>query len=296
MVSSTSFIFMNNHDFYTSVSPQIITIDDASIAVRVYGSGPSLVLIHGFFVYGYTWHKILPTLAQHFTCYVVDLPGFGDSVYTTKTDFSFTAQAARINKLLQSLNIHQACRIIAHDTGASIARLVALDTDNGIEKLILINTEIPYHRPPFIPMYQWLAKLPLANLTFRTLLKSDFIVRSPMLLNQFFYNKAELKNKNNLRHYVAPLKKSKNMQGMLGYLRGIEWDVVDNFAKNHPLITAKTLLVWGEEDKTFPVGKAEQMQQQFKATCQFTRIKRACLMPHEERPQQVLDAILPFLK
>jgi len=155
---------MNFSDFYYQAAVQIIEIDDASIAVRTYGKGMPLVLIHGFMVSGYTWRKLLPALAEKHTCYVVDLPGFGDSRYSKNTDFTFTAQSNRLNKLFGILGIKNQFSVIAHDTGASIARLIALEKSNTIEKLILINTEMPSHRPPFIPMYQILARLPLASL------------------------------------------------------------------------------------------------------------------------------------
>ena len=65
--------------FYKNAQIKLHKIDDASIAVRVYGQGPALILVHGFLVHGYTWRKMLPKLAEKFTCYVLDMPGFGDS-------------------------------------------------------------------------------------------------------------------------------------------------------------------------------------------------------------------------
>jgi len=287
---------MDYHSFYSKTNPQIIKIDDASIAVRTYGKGTPLLFVHGFFVYGYTWRKLLPKLSEEFTCYVVDLPGFGSSAYSKDTDFSFTAQANRLNKLIDLLGINNQLKIIAHDTGASIARLLGLEKSNNIEKLILINTEIPNHRPPYIPMYQFLARLPLANLMFRTLLKFDFIVTSPLLINQFFFDKSRFKNKSNYYHYVQALSDKKKMFGMIEYLKGIEWKVVDDFAKNHKNIDAQTLFLWGEEDKTFPVNRAKKMVTQFNGNCMFETIERTCIMPHEEKPNEVLKIILKFLK
>ncbi|MGH1338146.1 MAG: alpha/beta fold hydrolase [Aureispira sp.] len=287
---------MDEHRFYKSKNPQVLEIEDAGIAVRTYGKGKPLVFIHGFFVHGYTWRKLLPELATHFTCYVVDLPGFGDSFYDNKTDFTFTAQAKRLNNLFQRLGINKGFSLIAHDTGASIARLVALEEQNNIEKMVLINTEMPGHRPPFIPMHQLIAKFPFANLAFRTLLKCGPIVRSPLLLHQFFFDKNKLRNKSITEHYVKPLQNHHGMYGMLEYLKGIEWGVVDEFAQNHQLITAEVLLIWGEEDKTFPVKRALEMCSQFNKTCQLVSIKEAALMPHEEQPEDVLKGILSFIR
>lgn len=281
--------------FYATAAIQYHKIDDATIAVRTFGEGPPIVFIHGFIVHGYTWRKILPVLAKNYTCHVVDMPGFGNSKWTSKTDFSFTAQAKRLNILFKKLNL-ESYNILAHDTGASIARILAYTHPDKIKKLILINTEIPNHRPPFIPMHQFLAKLPLANFIFRTLLKVDFIVHSPLLLNQFFYDKSLLKNEATLAAYLNPLKHSKNkMFGMLGYLKGIDWKIVDGFSDKHKNIKAETLILWGENDKTFPVALAENMSKQFSGKCTFIRIPSASLMPHEEKPEEILKHAIPFL-
>ena len=95
---------------------------------------------------------------------------------------------------------------------------------------------------------------------------------------------------------MAPLQSYHGMYGMLAYLKGIEWSVVDGFAKNHKLITAEVLLIWGEEDKTFPVKHAIEMCSQFNKNCHLIRIKEGALMPHEEQPEQVLKGILSFLQ
>ena len=285
-----------NYDkLYLSTKPINYKIDDASITVRKFGKGNPIVLIHGFVVNGCTWRKIIPTLAEQFTCYVVDLPGFGDSKWDDNTDFTFTAQSRRLVKLFKKLNLSN-YSILAQDTGASIARIVAVTEQENIDKLVLINTEMPNHRPPFIPLYQFFAKLPLANFLFRSLIKIDAFVRSPFFLNQFYYDKSKLKDKENLNRYINPLKTSKDkMFGMLEYLKGIEWKVIDNFAKSHGKIKAKTLFLWGENDKTFPIEIARKMPSQFNVKCEFASIPKSSLMPHEEKPDEVLNKVIPFL-
>ena len=280
---------------YLSAEAKSYKIDDASITVRTFGKGKPVVFIHGFVVNGCTWRKIIPELAKQFTCYVVDLPGFGDSNWNKETDFTFTAQSKRLVKLFKKLNISN-YSIIAQDTGASISRIVAVTEQDNIEKLVLINTEIPNHRPPFIPLYQFFAKLPFANLMFRSLIKIDAFVRSPFFIKEFYFDKSKLKDKENLDRYIIPLKTSKDkMFGMLGYLKGIEWKVIDGFAKSHSKIKAKTLFIWGENDKTFPIEIAKKMPEQFNSNCKLVGISKASLMPHEEKPNEVLGLVIPFL-
>src|SRR5687768_8844553 len=150
---------MNAENLFYSAKVELREIEDATIAVRRFGNGPHIVFIHGYPVNGYTWRKLLPALSKDFTCIVLDLPGLGASQWTEHTDFTFTAQTKRIALLLDLLNINR-CSLIAQDTGATLARMLILKKPEKVKSLILFNTEIPGHRPPFIPLYQKLAKLP----------------------------------------------------------------------------------------------------------------------------------------
>ncbi|HXC50242.1 MAG TPA: alpha/beta hydrolase [Candidatus Limnocylindrales bacterium] len=280
---------------YRSAAVEHHDLGDASLAVRRFGSGPALVFIHGFPTHGYTWRFLLPELAKNFTCYTVDLAGLGDSRFDARTDFRFTAQARRVAELLAKLGIER-CALVAHDTGATIARLVALAEPSRVRRQALINTEIPGHRPPWIPLYCRTAKLPGAALSFRPLLSSKWYVRSGMGFGAFYSDHSLFDDPTRLGPYLDPLLSSRErMNGMLGYLTGIEWNVVDGLKERHASLQGPTLLLWGEDDVTFPVAYAERMVPEFAGRAKLVRIPRASLMPHEERPEAVLESLAPFL-
>src|SRR5215203_3760132 len=56
-----------------------IQTSGAAIHTLVGGSGPPLLLIHGYPQTHVEWHKLAPTLAQRFTVVMTDLRGYGDS-------------------------------------------------------------------------------------------------------------------------------------------------------------------------------------------------------------------------
>lgn len=281
---------------YAAAAVELHEIDDATLAVRRFGSGPAVVLIHGFPTHGATWRFVLPELARSFTCITVDLAGLGDSRWTARTDFRFTAQAARVAKLLDRLGLER-CSLVAHDTGATVARLVALSRPERVSAQALVNTEIPGHRPPWIPLYCRTATLPGAAHAFRPLLRMPWYLRSGMGFGAFYSDRRLFDDPSRLGPYVDPLvAAAERLQGMLGYLAGIEWDVVDGLRDRHAKLPGPTLLVWGEDDVTFPVAHAERMLPQFDGRARLVRIARASLMPHEERPEAVLDALVPFLR
>ncbi|MDO6687464.1 MULTISPECIES: pimeloyl-ACP methyl ester esterase BioH [unclassified Agarivorans] len=57
------------------------------------GSGPALILIHGWGLNGAVWQPVSELLSQHFTVYRFDLPGFGHSTAIETLSLEGMAQA-----------------------------------------------------------------------------------------------------------------------------------------------------------------------------------------------------------
>lgn len=55
------------------------TLGKVALHTRIGGSGPPLLLLHGYPQTHVMWHKIAPRLAQHFTVICPDMRGYGDS-------------------------------------------------------------------------------------------------------------------------------------------------------------------------------------------------------------------------
>lgn len=281
-------------DFYFSAAVRKFRTGDATLALRQYGAGPALLLVHGFPLYGFTWRHLLPALAQKFTCYVPDLAGKGESDWDEGTDFSFTAHATRLQALADQLGLERYA-LVAQDTGATIARCLALADPARVSRLVLFNTEIPHHRPPWITLFQTLAALPGAEFSFRLMLSSRRYRRSGMGFGGCFKD-LDLLDGEFQRHTVQPLLDSpRRLRGVLKYLRGITWPVVDALAENHGKLTAPVLLVWGEDDPTFPLTQARPMVDQF-PDARLVTVPDTKLLLYEERPAEVLEKTLPFLQ
>lgn len=280
-------------DFYFSAPPLKFVTGDATLALRQYGQGPALLLIHGFPLHGYTWRHLLPELSRHFTCYVADLAGKGESAWHKDTDFTFPGHARRLKLLVDQIGL-TSYSLLAQDTGATIARCLALIATPRVQKLVLINTEIPHHRPPWIPLYQFFTHLPGAQMSFRLLFSSRSFLRSGMGLGGCFTN-LDLIDGEFHEHMIQPLLDSpRRLAGVMSYLRGLTWPVVDALAEDHARLTMPVQLIWGEDDPTFPVSLARQMATQF-PDARFVTVPRTKLLPHEEKPEQVLTSLLDFL-
>ncbi|MFF7244609.1 alpha/beta fold hydrolase [Embleya sp. NPDC008237] len=84
------------------------------------GSGPPVVLIHGWPQTWFGWWPIMPALAEHHTVYAVDLPGLGDST-GTPTGYDKATLARYVHNLIAvRLGLRDA-RVVGHDFGAAVA-------------------------------------------------------------------------------------------------------------------------------------------------------------------------------
>jgi pimeloyl-ACP methyl ester carboxylesterase len=269
-------------------------VGTAEIANRTFGDGPPLLLVHGWPLSGFTYRHLLPYLASRFTCYAIDLPGAGESRWRDDNDFSFRGQAQNLWRFADGLGLDR-LHVVAHDTGATITRALALIAGERLGKLVLMGTEIPGHRPPWIPLFQHLAALPGSRPIFQLLLSSAIFVRSPMGFGNCFVDRGLLSGDFN-QHFIRPMVESRlRMDGQMRYLRGIDWALVDQLASDHQRIKNPVLLIWGERDTIFPVERARTMAAQFPDCRGFVVVPGAKLLVHEERPQVVAEHICRFL-
>ncbi|HZS38328.1 MAG TPA: alpha/beta hydrolase [Polyangia bacterium] len=272
-----------------------VDVGSAEIALRRFGAGPPLLLIHGWPLSGFTFRHLVPRLAAERTCFVADSPGAGDTRVRDDHDFRFAGQAASYARLVDRLG-WDAFDVLAHDTGATIARELALTVGARARKLVLINTEIPGHRPPFIPFYQRVTSLPGAAAVLRLLLRSRAYRRSKMGFGGFFEDKSLLDGEFT-DEFVAPLLASRaRLDGQLRYLRGIDWALVDGLAARHRELRGEVLFVWGELDETFPAARAAEMVPQLARCAGLRLVPGARLLAHEEKPDEVSAHAIDFLR
>jgi pimeloyl-ACP methyl ester carboxylesterase len=266
----------------------------ASVHWRKQGGGPPLVLLHGFPLTGSTWDAMVVHLRDRFTCYAPDLIGLGGSRSTDEDDYASPGQARVMQRLLSELGLGSYA-LMGNDTGGWIARELAVLEGTRVSRLVLTNTEIPHHRPPWIPMYQALAHVPGFGAIIRLLLSSSAFRRSPLVFGGCFADLSHLQGAFHERFVEPLLASDARIAGALTFLRRMKFARLDEFAVLHGSLTMPTLFVWGADDPTFPEARARQMVGQFPDVAGFHSIPHAKLFVHEEQPQQVATLVQAFL-
>ena len=115
---------------------------ETSIHAVVGGSGPPLLLLHGYPQTHVIWHKIAPALAERFTVVAPDLRGYGDSG-KPRSDaqhavYSKRATAADQVEVMRTLGFERFA-VAGHDRGGRVAHRMALDHPDAVTRLAVLD-------------------------------------------------------------------------------------------------------------------------------------------------------------
>jgi haloacetate dehalogenase len=119
-----------------------ITVDGTDIACVVGGSGPPVLLLHGFPQNMAMWARVAPQLAGQFTVVCADLRGYGDSAkprcLPDRSNYSFRAMAADQLGLMRRLGFEQ-FHLVGHDRGGRTGHRLALDHPDAVLSLTVMD-------------------------------------------------------------------------------------------------------------------------------------------------------------
>lgn len=104
------------------------------------GSGPALVLLHGWPETWWEWHKVMPSLASDHTVIAFDLPGLGDSSVPA-SGFTAVTTAQRLRQAVLELGFDHV-ELMAHDLGVLIAYAYARDFPGTVTRLAVLDSEL----------------------------------------------------------------------------------------------------------------------------------------------------------
>lgn len=114
-----------------------IPTDGAVMHVRTAGTGPPVLLVHGYPQTHAMWHAMAPRLAERHRVVVVDLRGYGRS-RCLDGDYTFRAMARDLGTVMTELG-HADFHIVGHDRGARAAHRLLLDEPDRVASIALLD-------------------------------------------------------------------------------------------------------------------------------------------------------------
>lgn len=126
-------------DDFTTIE---IQAGETSIFVRTKGSGPPILLLHGFPQTHLMWRSVAPLLARHFAVVCADLRGYGrsgcPSSTPTSAPYAKRAMAQDMVKVMEQLGFAH-FSVAGHDRGGRVAYRMALDHPDRVDRLAVLD-------------------------------------------------------------------------------------------------------------------------------------------------------------
>ena len=216
------------------------------------GSGPLVVLLHGFPEFWYSWRRQLPALAETgFHAAALDLRGYNLS------DKPAGVAAYRLEVLLEDVRefIRHAgaerAAIVGHDWGGVVAWHLAMHHPEIVEKLVILNAPHPaaYRRELrslaqlLRSWYIFLFQVP--GLPEQLFSAGDFDVLRRMFRRQPVHPEAF--SPEDVRLYQQAMARPGALTAALNYYRALR-DPTHRISRDEAPIRVPTLLLWGERD------------------------------------------------
>ena len=269
-----------------------VLVHGQQIAYLDVGEGPAVILIHGFGGSMWQWEYQQHALSQHFRVLTLDLPGAGLSD-KPEIDYSPDQMLDFLVGFMDTVKTPQAT-LVGNSMGAGLAIGMALAHPARVAKLVLIDG-LPQHvmekltspsvrRALETRAPSWLVAFGnrlFGGLMIESVLRE--IVHDPALLTP-----AVIERSNRNRQRPGLIKPIMAVRENLPL-----WE--SGFATRLGEITHPTMVLWGEEDRVFPIAVGEELHQTIKRS-QFIRIPKAGHIPQWEQPDVVNQELITFIR
>jgi pimeloyl-ACP methyl ester carboxylesterase len=253
---------------------QTIKVGNDTYSYLKQGNGPALVIVHGVGGHKEDWQGVMSAFSTTHTVYAVDMLGFGGSSREA-SDLTIPKQAAAIKALLDSERVQKA-DLIGNSVGGWVAASFASQYPAATNKLIVANPagfEAMFKGEPPVNLFpndlSQMKKL-LTYVLYSSFAHTDDFAQKAL-------NALDASNERTLAPRLFPaLGKSPRLEEVM------------------PKIKADTLVIWGKEDKLFPVALAPYIAG-LTPRARSAIVENAGHFPHIDQPQEFISVAQQFL-
>ncbi|MFV1985796.1 MAG: alpha/beta fold hydrolase [Gemmatimonadota bacterium] len=143
-------------DLDRTTQEHLVDTPDGAIRVRILGSGPTILCLHGVSAHGRSWMRVARRLAAQATFWIPDLLGRGESTPRPDLPYRMDDESRRVHELVEALRGSATggdpgfpTVIAGHSQGAAIAIAVAREQP-AVRGLLLSNPVTPWTKRPVV--------------------------------------------------------------------------------------------------------------------------------------------------
>jgi pimeloyl-ACP methyl ester carboxylesterase len=258
---------------------------------REEGSGPPLLLIHGFGASTFTWRRVAPDLALTNRVIAVDLKGFGQSDKPFDGRYSVYDQAELLAQLIEEKDL-RGLTLVGHSFGGGVALLLALEAKQRLEgrisRLVLLDS-IAY--PQNIPVFFKMLDVPVVSqLGIRMVPPS---VQTRVALKIAYFDDSKI-TPEEVEAYAAPLNTAAGKHAIIHSARQIVPEDIETLSERYKTIELPTLIMWCDHDRIVPLEVGLKLRRTLSNST--LRLVEDCgHMPQEEQPESTLKLLRDFI-
>lgn len=269
-----------------------IELSSGPIAYRERGSGAPIVFVHGVFVNGDLWRKVVPALASTHRCITPDWPlGSHSLPMNPDADLSTPGLARLVAEFLDVLRLEDVT-LVGNDTGGAVCQLVMADHSERLGRAVLASCDAFEVFPPSpFGFLRWMPRIPGANALIAQTLRLRAARRLPLVYGRVMHTQPEVAISDS---YARPALQRAIRRDAKKACLGIDRVHTLGAAKRLADFNNPALLVWASDDLLFPVTLAERLAAVL-PNASITVIDASRTFIGEDRPDELAAAIADFV-
>ncbi len=257
-----------------SITSHMLPVGSDQAAYLKAGRGPALVIVHGVGGHKEDWKSVMTALADTHTVYAIDMLGFGGSSRNA-ADLGMNAQANAVLTLLDREGVARA-DLIGNSVGGWATATFAAANPTRVNRLVLVDPagfEAMFQGAPPVNLFPN-SEAEMAKLLSFVLVRPE--TQTPEYAREA-YARFQASGERTIEARLGPaLFGSARLEAVM------------------PRITAPTLVIWGREDRLFPVALAPYITG-LTPGAKLTIIDNASHFPQIDQPEAFIAAVRSFL-
>lgn len=260
--------------------------------VEVRGSGPPVLLLHGFGAHAFTFRHWSEILAERHEVILVDMKGFGAAPKPEDGCYGPADQANLVVRLIINRDLRD-LTLVGHSFGGAVALLVALRLMERGELSRLrgiVSVAGPAYRQEY-PTYIGIARRRKVALLLLRLVPTRWLIRK--VLESIVFDVGSI-TRTQVEAYAEPLATREGQRALVATAQQIEPPDLDEIVARYPDLDVPILILWGRHDPVVPLRVGERLANDLPHG-RLVVVEECGHDPPEECPRKTAEILQRFI-
>lgn len=273
--------------------PRRVELSQGPIHYRESGQGAPVVFVHGVFVNGDLWRKVVPILSRRYRCIAPDWPlGSHREPMDEEADLTTPGLASIVAEFLTALELEDVT-LVGNDTGGAICQLVVADHRERVGKLVLTSCDaFEVYPPPQFAFLRTIPSVPGAAFVLAHTLRVRAFRRLPIAYGWLMKRQPPKEISDS---YAGAGLDPAIRRDAKKVLRGISPEHTLRAPERFADFPGPVLLAWANHDRLFPVSLALRLADVF-PHARLEVVQNSRTFVSEDQPERLAALIDDFLQ